>query len=136
MKKGLFLSALLSSFLALTIVGALNTKTKEAKAEELSLNSGGDSFNLLDKLFTANESFVYTADLHFKSGQAGGLAFGCEENAHYFVINMDRYENHVKLIYFYKNDQGNIVADEIKSDYFIGNDKTFKTTINIASGTI
>ena len=123
MKKGLFLSALLSSFLALTIVGALNTKTKEAKAEELSLNSGGDSFNLLDKLFTANESFVYTADLHFKSGQAGGLAFGAQEGDHYYVINMDRVENHVKLMYFATNGSGGWNVDELKVDYFIGNDK-------------
>ena len=45
MKKGLLVSALLSSFLALTIIGVLNTNMKAAKAEEISLTSGGDSFN-------------------------------------------------------------------------------------------
>ena len=91
--------------------------------EDISLHDGGDHFELLDKQYVANESFVYTADLHFKSGQAGGLAFGSEENDHYYVINMDRFENHVKLIYFKSNGEGGFTTDEIRTDYFIGNDK-------------
>ena len=121
MKKGLILSALLGSFLALTLV---HTHVEEVKAEpELTLTSGGDSFNLLDKSYLENESFVYTADLHFKSGQAGGLAFGAQEGDHYYVINMDRFENRVKLMYFATNGTGGWKVDVLKNDYFIGNDK-------------
>ena len=72
-----------------------NNPSEVKAVEELSLASEGDAFVLLDKQFAENESFVYTADLHFHNGQAGGLAFGSQENDHYFVINMDRFENHL-----------------------------------------
>ena len=85
--------------------------------------SEGDSFVLLDKSYAENESFVYTADLHFNSGNAGGLAFGAVENERYFVINMDRHENHVKLLYFAKNINGGYDVDELRVADFIGNDK-------------
>ncbi len=96
---------------------------QQVKAEELSLSSGGDAFVLSSHYYGADESFVYTGDLHFRSGQAGGLAFGAEENDHYYVINMDRYENHVKLLYFATNGAGGYNVSELYSDYFIGNDK-------------
>ena len=125
MKKGLLFSIVLSSFVAVSLATALNNRQiKETKAvEELSLTSGSDSFNLLEKSYAANESFVYTADLHFRDGQAGGLAFGAQEGDHYYVINMDRRENHVKLMYFATNGNGGWNVDELKVDYFIGNDK-------------
>ena len=78
---------------------------------------------VLDKEYGADDSFVYTADLHFRSGQAGGLAFGSEQNDHYYVVNMDRYENSVKLLYFSSNGEGGYLAQELRKDYFIGNDK-------------
>ena len=125
MKKPLLLSALLTSFVAVSLASTfVSQKMEPAKAEEeLSLTSEGDSFNLLDKSYAETESFVYTADLHFKSGQAGGLVFGAEDNAHYYVINMDRYENHIKLMYFAVKDGGGYNVDELRVDYFIGNDK-------------
>ena len=91
--------------------------------EDISLSSGGDAFRLLDKKYEEDESFVYTADLHFRSGQAGGLAFGSEQDNHYYVINIDRYENRVKLLYFVSNDEGGFTPTELKNEYFIGNDK-------------
>lgn len=91
--------------------------------EDISLSSDKDAFRLLDKSYASDESFVYTADLHFKSGQAGGLAFGSEQDNHYYVVNMDRYENHVKLLYFSANGEGGYNVTELRSDYFIGNDK-------------
>ena len=118
MKKMFLVTSLLASAL---VVGAV-TFGKEAlqtsAAEELSLQSEGDAFKLLDKSYDESESFVYTADLHFRGGQAAGLAFGAEENDHYFVINMDRYENHVKLIYFKLGDGG--FVDELYSCDFLG----------------
>ena len=120
MKKTIFFTTLFASLLAVTCAtfsSKNNTKSVDA-FEELSLQSAGDSFNLLEKSYDASESFVYTADLHFKSGQAGGLAFGAQNNDHYFVINLDRYENHVKLLYFKVGDGA--FVDELYSCDFLG----------------
>ena len=87
------------------------------------ISNEGDFFSLTSKQYAANESFVYTADLHFNNGQAGGLAFGAQENDHYFVINMDRYENHVKLMYFASNGSGGYNVDVLREADFIGNEK-------------
>ena len=113
------------SLLSIGLLASIpNPSFEQAKAEpELSIASEGDAFALLDKQYAPNESFVYTADLHFRNGQAGGLAFGAQQDDHYFVINMDRYENHVKLMYFASNGSGGYNVDELKVDYFIGNDK-------------
>ena len=101
--------------------------------DDLSLASDKDDFKLLDKEFGADESFVYTADLHFRSGQAGGLAFGSQENDHYYVINMDRKENHIKLLYFASNGEGGYTPTELRTDYFIGNDKITQTELDFVN---
>ena len=114
----------LISLLTIGLLAAIphdNSLQQVAATEELSISSTGDAFTLLDKQYSIDDSFVYTADLHFKSGQAGGLAFGAEENDHYFVINMDRHENHVKLLYF-KQGEGGFV-DELYSCDFLGHNK-------------
>ena len=123
MKKSL--PFILTSLLALSGLGLISNQVAQSVSadREMSLASEGDAFKLHDVSYTEDESFVYTADLHFKGGQAGGLAFGAEENDHYYVVNMDRYENHVKLLYFASNGNGGYVATELRSDYFIGNDK-------------
>ncbi len=68
MKKMFLVTSLLASAL---VVGAV-TFGKEAlqtsAAEELSLQSEGDAFKLLDKSYEEYESFVYTADLQFRGG--------------------------------------------------------------------
>ena len=128
--KGLFI-AFLSSLLALSFINNKQSVTPVSAYEELSLQSGGDSFKLLDKSYEASESFVYTADLHFRSGQAGGLAFGSQENDHYYVINMDRYENKVKLLYFASNGGGGYSATELRNEYFIGNDKITNSELDM-----
>ncbi len=119
MKKMFLITSLLASALAIGAFSALSSNALQANAEEeLSLVSEGDAFKLLDKSYDEDESFVYTADLHFRNGQAAGLAFGALENDHYFVINLDRYENHVKLLYF-KLGEGGFV-DELYSCDFLG----------------
>ena len=85
-------------------------------------SSDGDSFVLKDKEYNVEESFCYTATVNFSSGQAAGLVFGAKEDNYYWVFNIDRYENQVKLLYFYK-DEETIKANVIYSDYYIGNDK-------------
>lgn len=85
-------------------------------------SSDGDSFVLKDKEYNVEESFCYTVTVNFSSGQAAGLVFGAKEDNYYWVFNIDRYENQVKLLYFYK-DEETIKANVIYSDYYIGNDK-------------
>ena len=118
MKKKILFTSLLTGFLTLACVtfSSNRVSARVDATEELSLSGEGDNFRLLDKSYAEDESFVYTADLHFRSGQAAGLAFGSEANDHYFVINLDRYENHVKLLYF-KPEGG---ADELYSCDFLG----------------
>ena len=119
MKKMFLFTSLLASALAVGAISALSSNAKQVDAvEDLSLASEGDAFKLLDKSYGEDESFVYTADLHFRSGQAAGLAFGAEDNDHYFVINLDRFENHIKLLYFKVGDGA--FVDELYSCDFLG----------------
>ena len=100
-------------------------ETTNVKAyDDLSISSSGDAFTLMEKEFSATESFVYTGELYFHDGQAGGLVFGGEENTHYYVINLDRFENHIKLMEF-KNEDG-LHAEVLYTDDFIGNNKNVK----------
>ena len=101
-------------------------------ADAMIYESQGDSFNLLEDKYEADEAFVFTATLNFLDGQAGGLVFGAEEDSHYYVFNMDRFENRVKVLYFEKLETGYKV-DELYVDWFIGNDKmteSEKNTVN------
>lgn len=107
------------------------SETTVASSKKIAISSSGDSFALLDNHYAANESFVYTADLHFRNGQAGGLAFGAKENEHYYVLNMDRVENRVKLLYFASNGVGGYNATELVTDWFIGNDKITDSELSL-----
>ena len=89
---------------------------------EVTMESTTDRFNLLEKAYGESDKFVYTATATFETGVATGLAFGAEDNSHYWVFNVDREANLVKLIYF-TVDGGKIKATELLTDYFIGNDK-------------
>jgi len=88
----------------------------------VSMENKADSFKLLENTYTAEESFVYTATVSFERGVASGLAFGAEDGSRYWVFNVDREANLVKLIYFTISD-GETQAVELLTDYFIGNDK-------------
>ena len=90
--------------------------------QKVNMQSGVDSFKLSEKAYSADEKFVYTAIVSFDSGVAAGLAFGAEDGSHYWVFNVDRAANRVKLLYFTVED-GKTSAVELLTDYFIGNDK-------------
>lgn len=90
--------------------------------DNLTMESSVDKFELLDKAYEATESFVYTATATFERGVASGLAFGAEDGSHYWVFNIDREANLVKLLYF-TVEGGKTTAVELLTDYFIGNDK-------------
>lgn len=90
--------------------------------DNVNMESQTDSFELLDITYAADEGFVYTATVSFEKGVASGLAFGSEDGSHYWVFNIDREANLVKLLYFIVED-GKTRATELLTDYFIGNDK-------------
>ena len=88
----------------------------------VNMESKSDSFDLSEKAYGAEDKFVYTATVSFDSGVAAGLAFGAEDGSHYWVFNVDREANRVKLLYF-TVEGGKTSAVELLTDYFIGNDK-------------
>ena len=90
-------------------------------ANAQTLEATGDSFTLLEDSYDKDEKFVYAARANFIDGQAAGIVFGAKENEYYYVLNMDRYENAVKLLYFTKNESGEgFSAEVLKSEMFIG----------------
>ncbi len=101
-------------------------------ASAVDMESNVDSFNLLDTSYGADEKFIYTATVSFEHGVAAGLAFGAEDGAHYWVFNVDRQANRVKLIYFTVF-EGKTHAVELLTDYFIGNDKMTESEKNLVN---
>ena len=126
---------LFASFTLIATSGASNLAQLNASGEEISVANEGNGFALLNKSFGVNESFVYSGDLYFNDGQAGGIAFGSQETNHYYVLNMDRYENRVKLLYF-SYIAGSYSDVVIREDYFIGNDKMNEKENNIVSPSV
>ena len=94
----------------------------DTTVDDVDMESSIDAFTLLDKAYSAEEKFVYTATVSFEKGVASGLAFGAEDGSHFWVFNVDREANLVKLLYFTVED-GKTKATELLIDYFIGNDK-------------
>lgn len=114
MKKKILILLYMLTFSLFLFINA-NAETLEAT---------GDSFTLLEDSYAKDEKFVFTARANFYSGQAAGLVFGAKENEYYYVLNMDRHANLVKLIYFAKNETTDkLEATELKTEMFIGNDK-------------
>ena len=91
-------------------------------AEDISMESKTDSFSISEISYGAEDKFVFTATVSFDNGVAAGLVFGAEDGSHYWVFNVDREANRVKLIYFTVVDD-KTKAVELLTDYFIGNDK-------------
>ena len=91
-------------------------------ANDISMESKIDSFSLTEVTYSAEDKFVFTATVAFENGVAAGLIFGAEDGSHYWVFNVDREANLVKLLYFTVED-GKTKAVELLTDYFIGNDK-------------
>ncbi len=94
----------------------------ETIANDVNMESQADSFTLSKTAYGAEDKFVYTATASFERGVASGLVFGAEDGSHYWVFNVDRAANLVKLLYFTVED-GKTTAVELLTDYFIGNDK-------------
>ena len=115
--------------LLLTLV-TLTSLSAFSSTSDNTFESTGDGFHLIDSSYSKDESFVMTSQIDFVSGQACGVVFGSEEDNHYWVFNVDRYENKTKLLYFYKENDS-LIAKELKSEYFIGNNNTTKSEFNL-----
>ena len=124
MFKGILLAVLASSM----SLGVSNSS--RPKLDSVTMESSGDSFHLSDTSYSVNDSFVYTAVANFDNGQACGLIIGGEQDNHYYVFNVDRYENKTKLIHFYYQ-MGERQARELYTEPFIGNDKTTASEYNV-----
>ena len=96
--------------------------TYASTSGSVDMESKTDSFKLSETSYGETERFVYTATVSFEGGVAAGLAFGSEDGKHYWVFNVDREVNRVKLLYFTVF-EGKTSAFELLTDYFIGNDK-------------
>ena len=111
--------------LCLLLVGILTgVLCARAQSAEVVMESEGDAFSLSDTAYEAEQGFVYSADVNFSDGNgyAAGLVFGAADGAHYWVFNMDREANRVKLMYFAPNADGEMAATVLKETYFIGTD--------------
>ena len=104
--------------LALFIVATLGNNFIEAKADGYYLEYNSDYFLVNETSFAEDESFVITSQANFVSGQACGIVFGASQDEHYWVFNIDRYENRTKLLYFSVT-EGVTTATELLSEYFI-----------------
>ena len=100
----------------------LDSTYSDTMGHTVSMESETDSFTLSEVNYGVEDKFVYTATVSFERGVAAGLAFGSESGSHYWVFNIDREANRVKLLYFTVED-GKVSALELMTDYFIGNDK-------------
>ena len=121
MKKNLKIS-ILTVIALVSCVFATALYSSGQTNDNVTMESATDSFSLSETAYEANEKFVYTATVAFERGVASGLAFGSEEDSHYWVFNIDREVNRVKLLYF-TVENGETKAVELLTDYFIGNDK-------------
>jgi len=99
-----------------------NVTHYDTVANDVSMESTTDSFNLLETAYAKDKKYVYTSIVSFEHGVAAGLVFGAEDGSHYWVFNVDRQANLVKLLYFTVSG-GKTTAVELLTDYFIGNEK-------------
>ena len=88
------------------------------------MSAEGDAISEIGQIYSAKDSYVYTARVRFTDGQAAGIAFGITD-AGAFVLNVDRKENRTKLMYFVKGTDVTFSATELYSDYYIGYENSY-----------
>lgn len=93
--------------------------THGAKAENAVVEGDDDVFVLADAQFDADESFEFSATAEFDRGNAAGLVFGADDGKAYWVFNVDRAANAVKLMYF-DYTSGEKVVHVLRSENYVG----------------
>lgn len=71
-----------------------------AKANDVTIEGSDDEFELIDTCKGGDEAFCFSATANFERGNAAGLVFGATDGETYWVFNVDRADNAVKLMYF------------------------------------
>lgn len=107
--------------LLVCLLGAISVTLASAyssKAEAV-LEGADDVFELIETSCDADEGFVFSATANFESGNAAGLVFGATEDKSYWVFNVDRPANLVKLMYF-DYSSGKKVVHDIKKEEYVG----------------
>ncbi len=89
-----------------------------ARAENV-LEGDDDVFVLTDARYEKDEKFAFSATAEFEHGSAAGLVFGATEDLSYWVFNVDRAANAVKLMYF-DYSSGEKTVHVIDSEYYVG----------------
>ncbi len=128
-KKG-FIITVLSLIVATCFSLFLIMPNAKIYADDVTVKGATDTFVYTEDSYSSAESFVFTADINFNEGQAGGIVFGAKEGEYAYVFNFDRYENKVKLMYFAEND-GNFTPTELYVAYFIGNEKVTQSELDL-----
>lgn len=113
---GIF-AALFAVCIALGII--MLPRSIQANADTVKLQGEGDAFSVGEKQYTEGEAFVYSATVNFDTANAAGLVFGAVEGERYWVFNVDRIENAVKLMYF-NSTEGQTKVEVLKSEYYVG----------------
>lgn len=116
--RKLLLAAFVALFAVCAVLFAVCTVYAGTKPP-FEMSAEGDAISEIGQIYSAEDSYVYTARVRFAKGQAAGIAFGITgEGA--FVLNVDREANHTKLMYFVKGAGGSLSPTELYSDYYIG----------------
>lgn len=110
---------LLSALAVICCVFAFLPLHARASADAVTLEGEGDIFELAPAEYGAEDKFVFSATASFERGNAAGLVFGAVDGEHYWVFNMDRVGNKIKLMYFAEGEETKV----LREDYFIGNAK-------------
>ena len=115
--RKLLLAAFVALFAVCAVLFAVCTVYAGTKPP-FEMSAEGDAISEIEQIYSAEDSYVYTARVRFTDGQAAGIAFGITD-AGAFVLNVDRKENRTKLMYF-KGADGSLSPTELYSDYYIG----------------
>ncbi len=120
-RKKIFITAALAFILSccVCIAAALFTKPTAAFAETIHVEGETDTFVLTEESYGKDEKFVFASTVNFNRGQAAGLVFGAVDGEHYWVFNIDRAENLVKLLYFNLVD-GQTKVENLEEEYYVG----------------
>lgn len=101
------------------IVAAAFLCVRGANAEKAVVEGDDDVFTLIDAQYDADARFEFSATAEFERGNAAGLVFGADDGKTYWVFNVDRADNAVKLMYF-DYTSGEKVVHVIDSEYYVG----------------
>lgn len=112
-------SIIIAAIACLVCVAAMSFIGVRGANAETFLDSDDDFFELIEAYYDADESFEFSAVAEFERGNAAGLVFGASADEKYWVFNVDRAANAVKLMYF-DCTSGEKVVDVLMEEEYVG----------------